>query len=336
MRFQQRRPDPAGQQRLIDAGAHPVLARVCAARGIGHPSDLDTGLERLLAPTRLRGIDSAAVLLAEAIAQRLRIVVIADYDCDGATACAVAVRGLTAMGAVTDYLVPNRFTYGYGLTPEIVALAKQRFHPDLIITVDNGIASHDGVAAARAQGMAVLITDHHLPAGNDASALPNANCIVNPNQPGCEFPSKHLAGVGVMFYVLLALRAELRRRGKFKAQAEPRLDGLLDLVALGTVADVVRLDANNRLLVAQGLRRMRAGRACSGIAALFEVAGRELRSASAADLGFAIGPRLNAAGRLADMSLGIEGLVTDDADRAREIAISLDNINRLGVLNDEL
>jgi single-stranded-DNA-specific exonuclease len=253
--------------------------------------------------------------------------VVADYDCDGATACAVAVRGLRMFGAQIDYLVPNRFEYGYGLTPEIVALAARQpaGKPDLLITVDNGIASVDGVAAANALGIDVLVTDHHLP----GDELPAARAIVNPNQPECTFPSKCLAGVGVMFYVLLALRAELRQRGAFgAARAEPRLDGLLDLVALGTVADVVRLDGNNRVLVAQGLQRIRNGRMQPGIAALFRAAGRDARSASGFDLGFALGPRLNAAGRLADMSLGIECLTTDDVGRAWQLAQELDAMNR--------
>jgi single-stranded-DNA-specific exonuclease len=250
-------------------------------------------------------------------------VIVADYDCDGATACAVAIRGLRMLGANVDYIVPNRFEYGYGLTPEIVALTIREKSPDIIVTVDNGIASVDGVAAAQAQGIAVLVTDHHLP----GEQLPDAEVIVNPNQPDCTFGSKHLAGVGVMFYVLLALRAELRKRGVFDQQQQPKLDTLLDLVALGTVADVVRLDANNRILVAQGLKRMRAGRVCAGIAALFRVAGREPRNASPFDLGFALGPRLNAAGRLADMSLGIECLTTDDEGRAWQIAQELNGIN---------
>ncbi len=255
------------------------------------------------------------------------MLVVADYDCDGATACAVAVRGLRMFGGQIDYLVPNRFEYGYGLTPEIVALAARSASgkPELLITVDNGIASVDGVEAANALGIDVLVTDHHLP-GDD---LPAARAIVNPNQPGCTFPSKCIAGVGVMFYVLLALRAELRRRGAFSdALPEPRLDGLLDLVALGTVADVVKLDGNNRVLVAQGLQRIRDGKMQPGIAALFRAAARDARSASGFDLGFALGPRLNAAGRLSDMSLGIECLTTDDIGRAWDLAQQLDTINR--------
>ena len=314
---------PAQAEALHAAGLHPVLARLYAARGVRSMDEIETALARLAAPAQMKGIEDAALLLADAIEAQSRLLVVADYDCDGATACAVAVRGLRMFGAQVDYLVPNRFEYGYGLTPEIVELAHSR-EPDLLITVDNGIASVDGVAAANALGIAVLVTDHHLP----GATLPAADAIVNPNQPGCAFPSKHLAGVGVMFYVLLALRAELRERGMFAAGAEPRLDGLLDLVALGTVADVVRLDANNRVLVAQGLQRIRAGRIQPGIAALFRAAARDPREASAFDLGFALGPRLNAAGRLADMSLGIECLLTDDAGRAWALAQQLDAMNR--------
>ncbi|APR35557.1 single-stranded-DNA-specific exonuclease RecJ [Paraburkholderia sp. SOS3] len=318
---------PADAEALTRHGLHPVLARLYAARGVCLPDEIETGLARLVPPAALHGCDKAAALLAEALEAGRRMLVVADYDCDGATACAVAVRGLRMFGAQIEYLVPNRFEYGYGLTPEIVALAAARAggKPDLLITVDNGIASVDGVAAANALGIDVLVTDHHLP----GDALPAARAIVNPNQPGCAFPSKSLAGVGVMFYVLLALRAELRKRGAFNdARPEPRLDGLLDLVALGTVADVVKLDGNNRVLVAQGLQRIRNGRMQPGIAALFRAAGREARSASGFDLGFALGPRLNAAGRLADMSLGIECLITDDVGRAWQLAQQLDTMNR--------
>ncbi|WP_186141036.1 single-stranded-DNA-specific exonuclease RecJ [Burkholderia gladioli] len=319
-----RQASPADAEALARHGLHPVLARLYAARGVTCPEDIETALARLVPPASLKGCEGAAVLLADALAARKRMLVVADYDCDGATACAVAVRGLRMLGASIDYLVPNRFEYGYGLTPEIVKLAAAR-RPELLITVDNGIASVDGVAAANALGIDVLVTDHHLP----GATLPAARAIVNPNQPGCEFPSKHIAGVGVMFYVLLALRAELRRRGAFDdARPEPRLDGLLDLVALGTVADVVRLDGNNRVLVAQGLQRIRKGRMQPGIAALFRAAAREARSASAFDLGFGLGPRLNAAGRLSDMSLGIECLTTDDIGRAWELAQQLDTMNR--------
>ncbi|MEW9580092.1 single-stranded-DNA-specific exonuclease RecJ [Paraburkholderia sp. DGU8] len=318
---------PVDAEILTRHGLHPVLARLYAARGVCLPDEIETGLARLVPPAALRGCEDAATLLADAIQRERRILVVADYDCDGATACAVAVRGLRMFGAHIDYLVPNRFEYGYGLTPEIVALAARGASgkPDLLITVDNGIASVDGVAAANALGIDVLVTDHHLP----GDELPAARAIVNPNQPGCTFPSKCIAGVGVMFYVLLALRAELRRRNAFgDASPEPRLDGLLDLVALGTVADVVKLDGNNRVLVAQGLQRIRKGRMQPGIAALFRAAARDARSASGFDLGFALGPRLNAAGRLSDMSLGIECLTTDDIGRAWELAQQLDAMNR--------
>lgn len=310
--------------KLMRQGVHPVLARVFAARGLSEATELNSELNGLLPPSGLLHIDAAAVYLADAIAANKKMVIVADYDCDGATACAVGLRGLRALGATVDFIVPNRFEYGYGLTPEIVALAVREKDPDIIVTVDNGIASIDGVAEAARRGIDVVVTDHHLP----GTQLPDARVIVNPNQPGCGFPSKNLAGVGVMFYVLLALRAELRKRGRFDAQNQPRLDHLLDLVALGTVADVVRLDANNRTLVAQGLKRMRSGRMHAGVAALFRAAGREARRATPFDLGFALGPRLNAAGRLADMSLGIECLTTDDEGRAWAIAQQLDEINR--------
>lgn len=316
--------DPRDADSLIRHGIHPVLARIYAARGLLDVRDLSSELNALMAPSGLLHIDAAAVYLADAIAAGKKMVIVADYDCDGATACAVGLRGLRSLGAEVDYIVPNRFEYGYGLTPEIVELTRREKSPDIIVTVDNGIASIDGVAAAGAHGIDVVVTDHHLP----GDSLPDARVIVNPNQPACGFPSKHLAGVGVMFYVLLALRAEMRRRGVFDARTQPRLDSLLDLVALGTVADVVRLDANNRILVAQGLKRMRAGRMHAGIAALFRAAGREARRATPFDLGFAIGPRLNAAGRLADMALGIECLTTDDEGRAWAIAQQLDAINR--------
>lgn len=318
------RPVPARTvQGLIDAGIHPLLARLYAARGVASRADLDYSLGALLPPTALSGTHEAAQLLADAIEAGARMVIVADYDCDGATACAVGVRALRAFGADVHYLVPDRITMGYGLTPAMVELAA-RMEPDLLITVDNGIASVEGIAAARAHGMATLITDHHLP----GDVLPEADVIVNPNQPGCDFPSKALAGVGVMFYVMLALRAELRERGAFAGQAEPNLANLLDLVALGTVADVVQLDHNNRILVSQGLQRMRAGRMQPGVRALFAAAGRDPARAASTDLGFLIGPRLNAAGRLSDMSLGIECLITDDAGRALNIAQELDKLNR--------
>ncbi|MFZ3003763.1 MAG: single-stranded-DNA-specific exonuclease RecJ [Undibacterium umbellatum] len=318
------RPCPFRESEMLrQSGLHPVLARLYASRGATGEKELSTELNAMLPPAGLLHIDQAAKFLADAIAQNKKLVIVADYDCDGATACAVGLRGLRMLGANVDYIVPNRFEYGYGLTPEIVALTQEEKSPDVIVTVDNGIASVDGVAAANAQGIAVVVTDHHLPGDH----LPDAAVIVNPNQPECGFPSKNLAGVGVMFYVLLALRAELRQRGVFDQQNQPKLDTLLDLVALGTVADVVKLDANNRILVAQGLKRMRAGRMCAGIAALFRVAGREPGNASPFDLGFALGPRLNAAGRLADMALGIECLTTDDEGRAWQIAQELNGIN---------
>ncbi|MBA3596590.1 MAG: single-stranded-DNA-specific exonuclease RecJ [Methylibium sp.] len=366
---------------LEQAGVHPLLARLYAARGIRSFDELDASLARLIPPGELRGAAEAAYLLADALAARSRIVVVADYDCDGATACAVALRGLALLGAAPGtlaYVVPDRKVHGYGLTPAIVDLAFEAFAngaaPNLLVTVDNGIASFEGVAHAKARGLTVLVTDHHLPAlvsgpQGDAIALPAADVIVNPNQPGCGFASKSLAGVGVMFYVLLATRAELRARGAYGdgasegstpmpgeatsarsadpgdasgkppcasagaaqpngAPAQPRLDTLLDLVALGTVADVVKLDANNRRLVAQGLKRIRAGRMQPGVAALFAAAGREPARASGFDFGFALGPRLNAAGRMENMTLGIECLLTDDVARAGELAQQLDAINR--------
>ncbi len=317
--------DPAAARRLEASGLPAALARVLAARGVTRIEELQLMARDLIAPPVLSHVDAAARMLADAIAARQRLLIVADYDCDGATACAVGVRGLRALGAQVDFIVPNRFEYGYGLTPRIVDLAASRTpRPDVIVTVDNGIASVEGVAHANALGLRVLVTDHHLP----GDRLPDAAVIVNPNQPGCGFPSKHLAGVGVMFYVLMALRSELRTRGQFTEANQPRLDVLLDLVALGTVADVVRLDRNNRILVAEGLKRIRDGRLHAGLAALFQVAGRDARLAQATDLGFTVGPRINAAGRLADMTLGIECLITDDFERALELARQLDQINR--------
>jgi len=316
----------AAEQTLINADVHPLLARLWAARGVTRADDAQASWAALLPPNSLTHTEHAAKLLADAIAANKRLLIVADYDCDGATACAVGLRALRAMGATVDYLVPNRFETGYGLSPAVVALACEHpsGKPDLIITVDNGIASVDGVAAARNAGIDVLVTDHHLP----GDVLPDALAIVNPNQPGCAFPSKNLAGVGVIFYLMLALRAELRTRGVYPPDGGPRLDALADLVALGTVADVVKLDANNRLLVTQGLNRVRAGRMQPGLRALFAVAGREPRAASVFDFGFALGPRINAAGRLADMSLGIACLTTDDEAQALEMARQLDAINR--------
>jgi single-stranded-DNA-specific exonuclease len=316
---------------LEQAGVHPLLARLLAARGVRSADDLDDSLGRLLPPSTLKGAEAAGVLLADTLAAGARICIVADYDCDGATACAVGLRGLAMLGAqhgTLGYVVPDRAVHGYGLTPAIVDLALAQ-QPALLVTVDNGIASHAGVAHARASGMRVLVTDHHLPAVIDgAISLPDADVIVNPNQPDCGFESKSIAGVGVMFYVLLATRAELRRRGAYDNGSQPRLDALLDLVALGTVADVVKLDANNRRLVAQGLKRVRAGRMQPGVAALFRAAGRDPAKAAGFDFGFALGPRINAAGRLSDMTLGIECLRTDDAARADELAAQLDAINR--------
>ena len=336
MNITQRDIPPRSVWALEQAGVHPLLARLYAARGITSPDELDDALARLLPPATLGGAAEAARLLADAIASGKRLCVVADYDCDGATACAVALRGLRLLGARhLDYLVPDRVVDGYGLTPAIAQRVKER-GADLLITVDNGIASLEGVAHARALGLQVLVTDHHLPATNAEGqvVLPQADVIVNPNQPGCSFASKALAGVGVMFYVLLALRSELRTRGVYGAQgtpgaqAQPKLDALLPLVALGTVADVVRLDANNRRLVAQGLKRVRAGAMPPGMASLFTAAGRRAAVATTFDFGFALGPRINAAGRLSDMTLGIECLLTDDPARADELARTLDGINR--------
>jgi single-stranded-DNA-specific exonuclease len=314
---------PAAAQKLRESGYSPAMASIFAARGITDSAQLDNSFAGLLSFADLKNVTGMARLLADAIAARKKLIVIADYDADGATACAVAVRGLRSFGAQIDFIVPNRFEYGYGLTPEIVHLAA-RSAPDILITVDNGIASVEGVAEANRLGIQVFVTDHHLP----GDELPDATCIVNPNQPGCKFPSKNLAGVGVIFYVLLALRAEMRTRGAYAAQAEPKLADLLDLVALGTVADVVRLDQNNRILVQQGLQRIRAGRACAGIKALLQVAKKMPARVSSQDLGFTVGPRLNAAGRLDDMSLGINCLLTDDETEATAIAAKLDSLNR--------
>ncbi|HPH12638.1 MAG TPA: single-stranded-DNA-specific exonuclease RecJ [Burkholderiaceae bacterium] len=309
---------------LEQAGVHPLLARLFAARGVQSKDELDDGLSRLLPPSGMLGTAQAAALLADAIAQNKRLCIVADYDCDGATACAVAMRGLRLLGAKqVSYIVPDRVVDGYGLTSPIAQRVKDS-GAEVLITVDNGIASMDGVATAKALGLQVLVTDHHLP----ASTLPDADVIVNPNQPGCTFESKSIAGVGVMFYVLLALRSELRQRGVFTVENQPKLDALLPLVALGTVADVVKLDANNRRLVAQGLKRVRALVLPAGIASLFVAAGRVAKVATTFDFGFALGPRINAAGRLSDMTLGIECLLTDDAGRADELAKMLDGINR--------
>ena len=309
---------------LEQAGIHPLLARLYAARGVTGTEELDDALAKLLPPSTMLGLPEAARLLADAIGQHKKLCIVADYDCDGATACAVALRGLKLLGAQNvSYIVPDRIVDGYGLTAPIAQRVKDS-GADVLITVDNGIASMDGVSHARALGLLVLVTDHHLP----AAELPAADVIVNPNQPGCGFASKSIAGVGVMFYVLLALRSELRARGVFDASTQPKLDPLLPLVALGTVADVVRLDANNRRLVAQGLKRVRALAMPAGLASLFVASGRSAAAATTFDFGFALGPRINAAGRLSDMTLGIECLLTDDPARADELAKALDGINR--------
>ncbi|WP_324731530.1 single-stranded-DNA-specific exonuclease RecJ [Pseudomonas paeninsulae] len=303
----------------------PLLTRLYAARGVQSVAELDKGLARLIPYQQLKGIEAAVELLVQALEQGQRMLIVGDFDADGATASTVGMLGLRMLGAAhVDYLVPNRFEYGYGLTPEIVAVALQR-QPQLLITVDNGISSVEGVAAAKAAGLMVLVTDHHLP----GAELPAADAIVNPNQLGCEFPSKAMAGVGVIFYVLLALRARLRELNWFSAQRpEPNLAELLDLVALGSVADVVPLDANNRILVHQGLARIRAGRARPGLRAILDVAGRQAERITSTDLGFIIGPRLNAAGRLDDMSLGIECLLCEDEALARDMAVELDQLNQ--------
>jgi single-stranded-DNA-specific exonuclease len=320
-----RRPCPdASVAALLACGVHPVLARVFAARGIRGGEQLVTDFSALAPFESLKGVTGAAALLADAIAAGRRLLIVADYDCDGATACALGMRALSEFGARVDYVVPNRFEYGYGLSPEIARLAWETRRPDLLLTVDNGIASCEGVAEANRLGMQVLVTDHHLP----GDELPQAAAIVNPNQPGCGFPSKNLAGVGVMFYLMMALRAELRRRGAFASRPEPKLAQHLDLVALGTVADVVRLDHNNRILVAQGLKRIRAGKAGAGLNALLRAGGRDPARACAHDLGFIAGPRLNAAGRLDDMGLGIECLLARDGAAAAGMASELDALNR--------
>ncbi len=307
---------------LEQSGLSPLLARIYAARGITIRTQLDTDIQNLLPFKLLKNAQAMACLLADAIEQQQKLLIVADYDADGATACAVGLRGLRALGAQVDFIVPNRFEFGYGLTPEIVRLAAQS-KPNIILTVDNGIASVEGVAEAHRLGIQVLVTDHHLP----GDTLPDAQCIVNPNQPGCEFPSKNLAGVGVMFYVLMAVRAEMRTRGAFATRPEPNLGNLLDLVALGTVADVVKLDDNNRILVQQGLRRIRAGHGSAGIQALLRLTRRPATQTTSYELGFIVGPRLNAAGRLEDMSLGIRCLISDDVTESDALAAQLDALN---------
>jgi single-stranded-DNA-specific exonuclease len=322
MQIKQRQYDEKIVSELIAQGLNPLLAKLYAARGLVNVKQTETSLAQIIPPEQLTNAAQMAKLLADAIAQNKKLLVIGDYDADGATATAVAVKGLSSMGAKVDFLVPNRFEYGYGLTPEIVALAAT-LQPDILITVDNGIASVDGVAAANLLGFQVLITDHHLP----SDTTPAATCIVNPNQHGCVFPSKNLAGVGVMFYVLLALRAELRARGAFSEKPEPNLTELLDLVALGTVADLVKLDANNRILVEQGLRRIRADAGCAGITALLKIAGKSPEKVTAQDFGFAVGPRLNSAGRLDDMRLGIACLLAETESDATQKAQTLHELN---------
>ncbi|MEO1956471.1 MAG: DHH family phosphoesterase, partial [Methylophilaceae bacterium] len=317
----QRQVDDAVVSRLIESGVSPLLARLYSARGVEDEAALSISLNQIIPPNQLTNNTAMAKLLADAIAEKKKILIVGDYDADGATATAVAMKGLLSMGAQVDFLVPNRFEYGYGLTPKIVQLAAT-MQPNVIVTVDNGIASVDGVAEANKLGMQVFITDHHLP----GDETPKAACIVNPNQRDCDFPSKNLAGVGVMFYVLLALRAELRERKAFGGSPEPNLTELLDYVALGTVADLVKLDANNRILVEQGLRRIRSGACCAGISALLKVAGRDQSQVNAQDLGFYVGPRLNAAGRLDDMRLGIQCLLAGEKE-ALTIAQSLHDLN---------
>ncbi len=317
---------PVDSSALCQSGLHPLLARIYAARGVTSPAELDYSLPALLPYHSMKGVDAAVREIARSVMAGERILVVGDFDCDGATSSALAVLALRAMGAAqVDYLVPNRFEYGYGLSPEIVAVAAQR-EPALLITVDNGVSSHQGVAAAQQAGMRVVVTDHHLP----GHTLPPAEALVNPNQPGCGFPAKQTCGVGVIFYVMSALRRHLQAEGWFAARgsALPNMGRYLDLVALGTVADVVGLEANNRVLVHQGLARIRAGHARPGLLALLEVAGRRRERLTASDLGFVVGPRLNAAGRLEDMAIGIECLLTDDPDRARELAQELDRLNR--------
>lgn len=319
-----RRPVP--QTHRLTAAIPPLLQRILAARAVFDDADVELQFQTLLPPQLLAGMDSAVRLLLAQLERQGRILIVSDFDADGATSCALAVRVLRALGFQhVDYIVPNRFEYGYGLTPEIVTLATHK-RPDLLLTVDNGISSVEGVEAAHRQGMQVLVTDHHLP----GRVLPKADAIVNPNQDACSFPSKALAGVGVIFYVMAALRSALRARGWFAAQGmpEPNLANYLDLVALGTVADVVPLDRNNRLLVNEGLKRIRAGRACAGIMALLALGKRNPRTLVASDLGFAVGPRLNAAGRLDDMSLGIECLLSDDHEAAMAMAQELDDMNQ--------
>ncbi|WP_071058300.1 single-stranded-DNA-specific exonuclease RecJ [Pelistega sp. MC2] len=313
-------------EKLIQQGVNPFMAKLWAARGVSDIAETQTSWQQLIAPSLLSQVTNGAKILADAIQSGKRLLIVADYDCDGATACAVGILGLRMMGANVDFVVPNRFETGYGLSPAVINVIMERVDPkpDILITVDNGIASVDGVAEAKKYGMEVLITDHHLP----GDILPDALAIINPNQKGCTFPSKNLAGVGVIYYTLIALRSELRSRGHFQTISEPRLDSLADLVALGTVADVVKLDANNRILVTQGLNKIRSGQMQYGIRALFDVASTNPYQANSMDLGFKIGPRINAAGRLADMSIGIRCLISQDYDEALSLAKELDQWNQ--------
>lgn len=317
--------NPQLQSALQAAGANPLIAQLYAARNVADSSELNTSLKQLIPYTQLTNCTAAASRLADAIAARQKILIIADYDADGATACSVAMKGLASMGAAVDFFVPNRFEHGYGLTPELADIAHAK-GADLIVTVDNGISSAEGVARAKALGLDVIVTDHHI-AG---SVIPDC-IIVNPNQRGCAFPSKNIAGVGVIFYVLIALRAELRARGYFSGcpnRAEPKLDELLDLVALGTVADVVPLDHNNRILVSQGLKRIRAGKMSHGIRALFQTARCSAQKAQPFDFGYKIAPRINAAGRLDDMSIGIACLLSGSLNEAESMAGELNELNQ--------
>jgi len=304
-------------------GLSPLYYRIYAARGITQKSEIEHSLARLETPNALSGIDEAVTLLASILTHHKRIMIVGDFDADGATSCALMVSGLRAMGAQhVDYLVPNRFEFGYGLTPEIVSVAREK-KPDLIITVDNGISSIKGVNYARQCNIDVLITDHHLP----GKELPNANAIVNPNQKNCKFSSKNLAGVGVAFYLLSALRKKLRENKWFENRLEPNMATYLDLVALGTIADVVSMDYNNRVLVQEGLRRMRAGKVRPGIQALLLLSGKNLSTLTSTDLAFGVAPRLNAAGRLDDISIGIECLLSEDETRAHLLARKMDQFN---------
>ncbi len=323
-RIEQRPFSKKIRQALELTGVHPILAKILVARGIQKKEELENTFNHLIPPDRMLNLDKAASLLADAILYRKKMTVIADYDCDGATACTVAVQGIRMLGGNIDYIVPNRFNNGYGLTPAISEQAFNKHQTEVLITVDNGITSIDGVTRANELGMQILITDHHLP----GERIPEDCIIVNPNQKGCSFPSKHLAGVGVIFYILLGLRAEMRRRNQFSQATQPHLDTLLDLVALGTVSDIVPLDHNNRILVSQGLQRIRKGITRPGISALFRIARRNQQKASSDDLGFAIGPRLNAAGRLSDMTIGVECLLSQDMETAMKYAHDLETFNR--------